>query len=86
MDGYVSGKNFQAAGIFSNFGVASNIADWFFPLDHKDTNGLAFHALPLMLGVSVNRGFIMNSLAVPRKAKQAIGGIATLKNADGKER
>ncbi len=28
----------------------------------------------------------MNSLAVPRKAKQAIGGIAKLSNSDGQER
>jgi UDP-sugar pyrophosphorylase len=45
----------------------------------QDTNGLAFHTLPLMLGVSVKMGnLIQNSLAVPRKAKQAIGGIAKL--------
>lgn len=44
----------------------------------QDTNGLAFHTLPLMLGVSEQLGLIMNSLAVPRKAKQAIGGIAKL--------
>jgi UDP-sugar pyrophosphorylase len=53
----------------------------------QDTNGLAFHALPLMLGVSTKFGLIMNSLAVPRKAKQAIGGIAKLKNHEtGEER
>lgn len=46
----------------------------------QDTNGLAFHALPLMLGVSAKKNLIMNSLAVPRKAKQAIGGIAKLKH------
>ena len=44
----------------------------------QDTNGLAFHTLPLMLGVSSKIGLVMNSLAVPRKAKQAIGGIAQL--------
>jgi UDP-sugar pyrophosphorylase len=44
----------------------------------QDTNGLAFHTLPAMLGVSKSNRFILNSLAVPRKAKQAIGGIATL--------
>jgi len=44
----------------------------------QDTNGLAFHTLPLMLGVSTKLDLIMNSLAVPRKAKQAIGGIAKL--------
>ena len=52
----------------------------------QDTNGLAFHTLPLMLGVSVERGFIMNSLAVPRRAGQAIGGIAKLTNKDGNQR
>jgi UDP-sugar pyrophosphorylase len=46
----------------------------------QDTNGLAFHTLPLMLGVSARMNLIMNSLAVPRKAKQAIGGIARLVN------
>jgi UDP-sugar pyrophosphorylase len=46
----------------------------------QDTNGLAFHTLPLMLGVSTKMNLIMNSLAVPRKAKQAIGGIARLVN------
>eukprot|EP00980_Cylindrotheca_fusiformis_P008654 scaffold1844_cov124-Cylindrotheca_fusiformis.AAC.3 len=59
-------------------------ADWrsnFSLLESKDTNGLAFHTLPLMFGVSEKHGFIMNSLAVPRKAKQAIGGIAHLKHA-----
>jgi UDP-sugar pyrophosphorylase len=46
----------------------------------QDTNGLAFHTLPLMLGVSKKLNLVMNSLAVPRKAKQAIGGIAKLTN------
>jgi hypothetical protein len=46
----------------------------------QDTNGLAFHTLPLMLGVSTKMNLIMNSLCVPRKAKQAIGGIARLVN------
>jgi UDP-sugar pyrophosphorylase len=51
----------------------------------QDTNGLAFHTLPLMLGVSKKLDLIMNSLAVPRKAKQAIGGIAKLENIETKE-
>ena len=46
----------------------------------QDTNGLAFHTLPLMLGVSDKLGLIMNSMAVPRKAKEAIGAITKLKN------
>lgn len=53
----------------------------------QDTNGLAFHTLPLLLGVSQQHGFIMNSLCVPRKANQAIGGIAKLQNSStGQER
>ena len=53
----------------------------------QDTNGLAFHTLPLMLGVSSKLDLVMNSLAVPRKAKQAIGGIAELRNEkEGKTR
>jgi UDP-sugar pyrophosphorylase len=53
----------------------------------QDTNGLAFHSLPLMLGVSETNGFIMNSLTIPRKGKQAVGGIAKLVNAEtGTER
>jgi UDP-sugar pyrophosphorylase len=50
----------------------------------QDTNGLAFHTLPLALGLSKKMGLIMNSLAVPRKAKQAIGGIAQLTNINTK--
>ena len=52
----------------------------------QDTNGLAFHTLPLALGVSQSRNLVMNSIAVPRKAKQAIGGIARLTNENGDER
>jgi len=53
----------------------------------QDTNGLAFHTLPLALGVSKKMDLVMNSLAVPRKAKQAIGGIAKLTNENsGEER
>jgi UDP-sugar pyrophosphorylase len=44
----------------------------------QDTNGLAFHTLPVMLGVSAGLDLIMNSLTIPRKAKQAVGGIALL--------
>jgi hypothetical protein len=35
-----------------------------------------------MLGVSKQMDLIMNSLAVPRKAKQAIGGITKLVKKD----
>ncbi|CAL5221642.1 g3868 [Coccomyxa viridis] len=50
----------------------------------QDTNALVFRGLPAALGVSVRYGYDMNSLAVPRKAKEAIGGIAALKKPDGK--
>jgi len=49
----------------------------------QDTNGLAFHTLPLALGVSKKLGLLMNSMAAPRKAKQAIGGITKLENEEG---
>lgn len=52
----------------------------------QDTNGLAFHTLPLALGVSSKLGLVMNSITVPRKAKQAVGGITLLKNESGEEK
>lgn len=51
----------------------------------QDTNGLAFHTLPLALGLSVKLDLVMNSLAVPRKAKQAIGAITQLTNSHSVE-
>lgn len=48
----------------------------------QDTNGLAFHTLALSLGVSSKLGLVMNSIACPRKAGQAIGGIAKLSKED----
>jgi UDP-sugar pyrophosphorylase len=46
----------------------------------QDTNGLGFHTLPLALGVSKENNLIMNSLAIPRKAKQEVGAITKLTN------
>lgn len=48
----------------------------------QDTNGLAFHTLALALGVSVEHDLIMNTLTVPRKAKQAVGAITKLTNTE----
>lgn len=48
----------------------------------QDTNGLAFHTLALSLGVSSSLGLIMNSIACPRKAGQAIGAITKLTKGD----
>lgn len=44
----------------------------------QDTNGLAFFSLPAMLGVSEELDLQVNSLAVKRFAKQAVGAIARL--------
>ncbi|GAB2270418.1 hypothetical protein Dimus_005320 [Dionaea muscipula] len=49
----------------------------------QDTNGLLFKAIPAALGVSATKQYHVNSLAVPRKAKEAIGGITKLTHADG---
>ncbi|GJP47658.1 hypothetical protein CLOM_g6836 [Closterium sp. NIES-68] len=50
----------------------------------QDTNGLLFKVVPCSLGVSALRALDVNSLAVPRKAKEAIGGIARLTHTDGR--
>lgn len=53
---------------------------------YQDTNGLGFNGLFPVLGVSSKYDYDMNSLAVPRKAKEAFGGIAKLHRAsDGFE-
>nr|XP_043638387.1 UDP-sugar pyrophosphorylase-like [Erigeron canadensis] len=51
----------------------------------QDTNGLLFKVIPAALGVSATKGYHVNSLAVPRKAKEPIGGITRLTHADGRE-
>lgn len=48
----------------------------------QDTNGLVFRALPAALGVSASNGYDVNSLAVPRKAKEAIGALTQLTQKD----
>eukprot|EP00882_Tetradesmus_deserticola_P030469 GHRQ01034227.1.p2 GENE.GHRQ01034227.1~~GHRQ01034227.1.p2 ORF type:complete len:152 (-),score=50.68 GHRQ01034227.1:359-814(-) len=49
----------------------------------QDTNALVFRALLAALGLSAANDYDMNSLAVPRKAKEAIGAITRLTKADG---
>jgi len=44
----------------------------------QDTNGLALLTLPALLGVSCALSLEVNSLAIQRAAKQAIGAIARL--------
>ena len=48
----------------------------------QDTNAQVFKALLAALGVSETRGFDVNSLAVPRRAKEAIGAITRLERPD----
>ncbi|OMO91211.1 UTP--glucose-1-phosphate uridylyltransferase [Corchorus capsularis] len=50
----------------------------------QDTNGLLFKAIPASLGVSAIKQYEVNSLAVQRKAKEAIGGITRLTHKDGR--
>ncbi|GAA0141033.1 hypothetical protein LIER_02270 [Lithospermum erythrorhizon] len=50
----------------------------------QDTNGLLFKAIPAALGVSATKQYHVNSLAVNRKAKEAIGGITRLTHKDGR--
>ncbi|RYG63773.1 hypothetical protein EON64_15270, partial [archaeon] len=49
----------------------------------QDTNALGFVTLPAMLGVSAVLGLQVNSLAIPRVAKQAVGAITRLVREDG---
>lgn len=52
----------------------------------QDTNGLSFTPLPAMLGVSVTLGLDVNSMAIPRYAKQSVGAITRLtQTSTGKE-
>jgi len=52
---------------------------WMYMME-RETNGLAFASLPVMLGVSEERGLIMNSLAVPRKARdETMGAVCALR-------
>ena len=44
----------------------------------QDTNPLAFRALPAALGVSIKNNYHMNSMCIPRKAKEAIGAICKM--------
>eukprot|EP01041_Mallomonas_annulata_P000755 gene755-1440_t len=50
----------------------------------QDTNALAHHLLPAMIGVSLQSELEVNSLAIPRFAKQAVGAIARLVHEDGR--
>jgi UDP-sugar pyrophosphorylase len=49
----------------------------------QDTNSLAFTVTQAAIGVSITQGFEVNSIAVPRKAKDAVGAITKLVKGDG---
>ena len=51
----------------------------------QDTNALVFRAIPASLAISQQSKFVVNSLAVPRKAKEAIGAICKLVPIKGEE-
>lgn len=44
----------------------------------QDTNPFALRSFPLMLGISSEKNYDMNSLAVNRKPGEAVGAITTL--------
>ena len=44
----------------------------------QDTNGLCFYTLAATLGVTLSLDLYVNSLTIPRKAKQAVGAITRL--------
>jgi UDP-sugar pyrophosphorylase len=44
----------------------------------QDTNALIFNAVPSALGVSVSNSFVINSITIPRKPGEAMGGICKL--------
>eukprot|EP00002_Diphylleia_rotans_P009690 TRINITY_DN2005_c0_g1_i7.p1 TRINITY_DN2005_c0_g1~~TRINITY_DN2005_c0_g1_i7.p1 ORF type:complete len:600 (-),score=144.21 TRINITY_DN2005_c0_g1_i7:541-2340(-) len=49
----------------------------------QDTNGLAFHALPVLLGTSVKHDYDSNTLSVQRAPGEAAGALVKLNKADG---
>lgn len=46
----------------------------------QDTNANAFRSYPAFLGVSKKQDLEMNSLTVPRKQGEAVGGVMKLSN------
>jgi UDP-sugar pyrophosphorylase len=48
----------------------------------QDTNGQVFNAMPAALGVSVEKGYDFNSIAVNRIPGEAVGGLAKLVRED----
>lgn len=65
-------------------GLAAKLNQW--GIEHlvfiQDTNGQVFNAIPAALGVSVEKGFDFNSVAVNRIPGEAVGGLAKLVKGD----
>mmetsp|Transcript_10883 Transcript_10883/g.19215 ORF Transcript_10883/g.19215 Transcript_10883/m.19215 type:complete len:600 (+) Transcript_10883:279-2078(+) len=51
----------------------------------QDTNTLVFRAVTAALGVSASKDFDINSLTVPRKPGEAVGGICQLDSVDNSQ-
>ena len=48
----------------------------------QDTNALCFTVTIAALGASLDKGFQVNSICIPRKAKDAVGAITRLRHVD----
>ena len=44
----------------------------------QDTNMFTFNPIPTALAVSLNNGFVVNTITIPRKPKEAVGAICKL--------
>jgi UDP-sugar pyrophosphorylase len=44
----------------------------------QDTNALVFNCIPSAIGVSHHKNFVMNTIAIPRVPKEAVGGLCKL--------
>ncbi|KAG5050451.1 hypothetical protein JHK85_011554 [Glycine max] len=55
-----------------------------YKIQYSLPSNLRMQAIPSALGVSAAKQYHVNSLAVPRKAKEAIGGITRLTHSDGR--
>jgi UDP-sugar pyrophosphorylase len=52
----------------------------------QDTNGLVFRSVPAAVGVSAANTFALNSLTVPRKPGEPVGGICKLMQAGAEDK
>jgi len=64
-------------------GWEKNGLEWVFFL--QDTNALVINSILPALGVSASNSFHMNTICIPRKAKEEAGAITKLTHVDGSE-